>query len=43
MSINLLQEPSPPAQVSDALESFFHILVYYAVCHLQSTCNDPSW
>lgn len=42
MSVNLLQEPSRPVQVSDELESFFHVLVYYAVRHLQSTCDSPS-
>ncbi|KAI1788236.1 hypothetical protein LXA43DRAFT_649327 [Ganoderma leucocontextum] len=42
MSINLLQEPSRPVQISDELESFFHVLVYYAVRHLRSTCDHPS-
>ena len=42
MSINLLQEPARAVQVSDELESFFHVLVYHAVRHLRSTCDRPS-
>lgn len=42
MSINLLQEPSRLVQIADELESFFHLLVYYAVRHLRSTCDKPS-
>ncbi len=42
MSVNLLQEPSRPVQISDELESFFHVIVYYAVRHLRSTCDRPS-
>lgn len=44
MSVNLLQKTSKPLQVSDELESFFHVLVYYSVRYLRSNCPDvPSW
>nr|VWO96505.1 Uncharacterized protein [Ganoderma boninense] len=44
MSVNLLQGPARPVQISDELESFFHVLVYYAVRRLRSTCDRPcSW
>ena len=42
MSVNLLNHISPPVRISDELESFFHVLVYYAVRHLRSNCNSVS-
>ncbi|KAI1786098.1 hypothetical protein LXA43DRAFT_1035081 [Ganoderma leucocontextum] len=42
MSVNLLNHVTKPVKVSDELESFFHLLVYYAVRHLRSNCTDVS-
>ncbi|KAI1781850.1 hypothetical protein LXA43DRAFT_1054317 [Ganoderma leucocontextum] len=44
MSVNLLNHIAQPVKISDELESFFHVLVYYAVRHLRSNCtNVTSW
>ncbi|KAM5541563.1 hypothetical protein V8D89_004753 [Ganoderma adspersum] len=44
MSVNLLQYLSRPVKVSDELESFFHVLLYYSVRHLRSNCDHTaSW
>ena len=44
MSVNLLNHINKPAKVPDELESFFHLLVYYAVRYLRSNCvNVSSW
>ncbi|EJF59481.1 hypothetical protein DICSQDRAFT_172076 [Dichomitus squalens LYAD-421 SS1] len=44
MSVNLLNHDAKPIEISDELESFFHVLVYYAVRHLRSNCpHIPSW
>ena len=44
MSVNLLNHIAKPVRISDELESFFHVLVYYAVRHLRSNCpNATSW
>ncbi|PIL32482.1 hypothetical protein GSI_05185 [Ganoderma sinense ZZ0214-1] len=44
MSANLLNHITKPVKVSDELESFFHLLVYYAVRYLSSNCtNVSSW
>ncbi|TBU40237.1 hypothetical protein BD309DRAFT_900258 [Dichomitus squalens] len=44
MSVNLLLRPSEYSSVPDELESFFHVLLYHAVRHLRSSCDDPwSW
>ena len=44
MSVNLLQRPLQRASVTDELESFFHVLLYYSIRHLRSNCDDPtSW
>ena len=40
MSVNLLTHIGKPVEISDELESFFHVLVYYAVRHLRSSCPD---
>ena len=42
MSVNLLSHPSKPVKISDELESFFHVLVYYSVRHLRSNCAHPA-
>ncbi|KAM5541094.1 hypothetical protein V8D89_005227 [Ganoderma adspersum] len=41
MSVNLLSHPSKPVKISDELESFFHVLVYYSIRHLLSNCAHP--
>ena len=44
MSVNLLNHITKPVQISDELESFFHLLVYYSVRYLNSNChNIASW
>ncbi|TBU26886.1 hypothetical protein BD311DRAFT_666546 [Dichomitus squalens] len=43
MSVNLLQRPSETPKIADELESFLHVMVYNAVRHLRSNCNDPAW
>ncbi|PIL32481.1 hypothetical protein GSI_05184 [Ganoderma sinense ZZ0214-1] len=44
MSVNLLNRIAQPVKISDELESFFHVLVYYAVRHLRSNCTGvASW
>ncbi|PIL27023.1 hypothetical protein GSI_10162 [Ganoderma sinense ZZ0214-1] len=42
MSVNLLSDLSRPVQIADELESFFHVLVYYAVRYLNSNCTSTS-
>lgn len=42
MSVNLLNHITKPVKVSDELESFFHLLVYYAVRYLRSNCAGVS-
>ncbi|PIL32488.1 hypothetical protein GSI_05191 [Ganoderma sinense ZZ0214-1] len=41
MSVNLLSHPSKPVKISDELESFFHVLVYYSIRYLRSNCAHP--
>ncbi|TBU23670.1 hypothetical protein BD311DRAFT_868640 [Dichomitus squalens] len=44
MSVNLITHMTKPVTVADELESFFHVLVYYAVRNLRSNCtNITSW
>ncbi|TBU38880.1 hypothetical protein BD309DRAFT_481030 [Dichomitus squalens] len=44
MSVNALQRPSHSVTIVDELESFFHVLLYFCVRFLRSTCKDPtSW
>ncbi|KAI1786103.1 hypothetical protein LXA43DRAFT_1035102 [Ganoderma leucocontextum] len=44
MSVNLLNHIAKPVKISDELESFFHLLVYYAARYLHSNCtNAASW
>ncbi|TBU40239.1 hypothetical protein BD309DRAFT_927514 [Dichomitus squalens] len=43
MSVNLLTRITSPVEISDELESFFHVLVYYAVRYLRSNCPDISF
>ncbi|TBU21611.1 hypothetical protein BD311DRAFT_706798 [Dichomitus squalens] len=43
MSVNLLTRITKPVEISDELESFFHVLVYYAVRYLRSNCPDVSF
>ncbi|TBU40240.1 hypothetical protein BD309DRAFT_361855 [Dichomitus squalens] len=44
MSVNLLRHVTKPIQISDELESFLHVLVYYAVRYLHSNCKHvESW
>ncbi|KAI1788211.1 hypothetical protein LXA43DRAFT_648708 [Ganoderma leucocontextum] len=40
MSVNLLSNFSNPVRISDELESFFHVLVYFAIRYLRSNCDD---
>ncbi|EJF56420.1 hypothetical protein DICSQDRAFT_174936 [Dichomitus squalens LYAD-421 SS1] len=40
MSVNLLSDLSKPVKVSDELESFLHVLLYYSVRYLQSNCSS---
>ncbi|KAM5541551.1 hypothetical protein V8D89_004741 [Ganoderma adspersum] len=42
MSVNLLNHITKPVKVSDELESFFHLLVYYAIRYLRSNCTSVS-
>ena len=42
MSVNLLTRPSSPVKISDELESFFHVLVYYSILYLRSNCECSS-
>ncbi|KAI1788214.1 hypothetical protein LXA43DRAFT_894987 [Ganoderma leucocontextum] len=42
MSVNLLSDLSRPVQIPDELESFFHVLVYYAVRYLNSNCKNST-
>lgn len=42
MSVNLLKRPSKPVTISDELESFFHVLLYYCVRYLRSNCECPT-
>nr|VWO96514.1 Uncharacterized protein [Ganoderma boninense] len=39
MSVNLLSNLANPVQIADELESFFHVLIYYAVRYLNSNCD----
>ncbi|EJF56409.1 hypothetical protein DICSQDRAFT_183831 [Dichomitus squalens LYAD-421 SS1] len=44
MSVSLLDNPLQPVRVSDELESFLHVLVYYSVAYVRSNCTSPnSW
>ncbi|TBU36904.1 hypothetical protein BD309DRAFT_877450 [Dichomitus squalens] len=44
MSVSLLTRITKPVEICDELESFFHVLVYYAVHYLRSNCPDiSSW
>ena len=44
MSVNLLNHATRPVMIADELESFFHVLVYYAVRYLRSNCTSvDSW
>ncbi|EJF59475.1 hypothetical protein DICSQDRAFT_181971 [Dichomitus squalens LYAD-421 SS1] len=44
MSVNLLTHINKPVTIADELESFFHVLVYYAVSNLRSNCTGiASW
>ncbi|TBU37154.1 hypothetical protein BD309DRAFT_877004 [Dichomitus squalens] len=44
MSVNRLLQVEPKAiKISDELESFFHVLVYYSVRSLHSNCPDVSF
>ncbi|TBU36903.1 hypothetical protein BD309DRAFT_995378 [Dichomitus squalens] len=44
MSVNLLTNITKPVEISDELESFFHVLVYYAIRYLHSNCKHvDSW
>ncbi|KAI1781791.1 hypothetical protein LXA43DRAFT_1078177 [Ganoderma leucocontextum] len=40
MSVNLLSNLENPVKIADELESFFHVLVYYSVRYLQSSCDE---
>ncbi|TBU40229.1 hypothetical protein BD309DRAFT_361605 [Dichomitus squalens] len=40
MSVNLLTDLSKPVKVSDELESFLHVLLYYSVRYLKSNCRS---
>ena len=40
MSVNLLSNLANPVKIADELESFFHVLVYYAVRYLHSNCDE---
>ncbi|PIL32462.1 hypothetical protein GSI_05164 [Ganoderma sinense ZZ0214-1] len=40
MSVNLLSNLSKAVRVSDELELFFHVLVYFAARFLRSNCDD---
>ncbi|KAI0662169.1 hypothetical protein C8Q70DRAFT_963360 [Cubamyces menziesii] len=40
MSIALINEPTKAVEISDELEAFFHVLLYYAVRYLKSNCTD---
>ncbi|TBU26901.1 hypothetical protein BD311DRAFT_866483 [Dichomitus squalens] len=42
MSVNILTNPLKPVQVSDELESFFHVLLYYSLRYLRSNCKCPT-
>ncbi|KAJ8468888.1 hypothetical protein ONZ51_g9357 [Trametes cubensis] len=42
MSIALINEPTKAVEISDELEAFFHVLLYYAVRYLKSNCADVS-
>ncbi|EJF60931.1 hypothetical protein DICSQDRAFT_170786 [Dichomitus squalens LYAD-421 SS1] len=41
MPVNLLSRPAQAVRISDELESFFHVLVYYSLRHLRSNCAHP--
>ena len=44
MSVNLLNHTTKPVNISDELESFFHVLVYYSIRYLNSNCEHvQSW
>ncbi|KAJ8453464.1 hypothetical protein ONZ51_g13584 [Trametes cubensis] len=40
MSIALINEPTKAVEISDELEAFFHVLLYYAVRYIKSNCKD---
>ncbi|KAI0324401.1 hypothetical protein GY45DRAFT_1439094 [Cubamyces sp. BRFM 1775] len=40
MSVALIDNPKKAVEISDELEAFFHVLLYYAVRYLDSTCTD---
>ncbi|KAI0641693.1 hypothetical protein C8Q79DRAFT_287183 [Trametes meyenii] len=40
MSVAVLSKHSRIVQISDELESFFHVTLYYAVRYLRSNCRD---
>ena len=42
LSVNALRYPRPQPEIADALESFFHVLLYCAIRFLPHTCNYVS-
>ncbi|KAI0328909.1 hypothetical protein GY45DRAFT_1354868 [Cubamyces sp. BRFM 1775] len=40
MSVALIDNPKKAVEIPDELEAFFHVLLYYAVRYLDSTCTD---
>ncbi|KAI9065707.1 hypothetical protein FKP32DRAFT_1590361 [Trametes sanguinea] len=40
LSVGMLSGKPKPVEISDELESFLHVLLYYAVRYLHSTCPD---
>ncbi|KAI0739928.1 hypothetical protein C8Q80DRAFT_203683 [Daedaleopsis nitida] len=40
MSVYLLENPGRPTTIRDELESFFHVIVYGAMCRLRSTIGS---
>ncbi|EJF56406.1 hypothetical protein BD309DRAFT_870656 [Dichomitus squalens] len=42
MSVNLLKHLTKPVEISDELESFFHVLLHHSVRYLRSNCESTS-
>ncbi|KAI0645209.1 hypothetical protein C8Q79DRAFT_927439 [Trametes meyenii] len=40
LSVNVLRDPKKKVTVEDELESFFHLVLYYAIRYLPHNCSD---
>ncbi|KAI0669656.1 hypothetical protein C8Q78DRAFT_930077, partial [Trametes maxima] len=44
LSVNMLRDPEKKITIQDELESFFYLVLYYAIRYLPHNCSDvPGW